>query len=321
MSNWSKARKTQEAPRERRISIAHVTRDKQTEPDRIFVYGVEKIGKTTFAANAPGVVFITSENGLAEIDPPPAHFPEVTSWDDVLDCVESLTEDEHEFRTLAIDSVDWVGHLLNEHVRETNNMTMEKFDAYGRGFKIAAEDWRKLLVALNRLQSRRGMEIILVAHAETKNIDPPDSDPYVRYQPNAGGGNAAAALIKQWAKTILFARHELFVKDGEGFAKSKGVSTGRRILHTNWNAAWDAGNRYGLPDELPLDYAAYATARDAGSGQADEIVTDIRAMAADLSEETRAAIERNIEGMAGDPARLSALRNKVADKVAERTEA
>lgn len=308
------------ASRVNRMTLASVTRAPKQEPDRIFLYGMEKLGKTTFAASAPNVVFISSENGLAEIQPAPARFPEVRSFQDVLDAVETLTTQPHEFTTLAIDSMDWVAHLLNEEVRQRNKLSQKDFDAYGRGYKLAFEDWRKLLLALERMQDAKPIEVILIAHAEAKNVDPPDANPYVRFQPKMGGGGVAASLVKEWCKSILFCRHEYVVKDGEGFARSKGVATGRRVIHTEWTAAWDAGSRFALPPELPLEYAAYAEARDAGrTAFADRVRAEITEMVERLqpSEEARAAIGARLLAAAGDVGKMQALATRLRAELAK----
>jgi len=306
-----------------RMTLASITKTTRAEPDRIFLYGIEKIGKSTFAANAPDVVFISSENGLAEIQPPPARFPEVRTFRDVLDAVETLTKEEHSYRTLAIDSLDWVAHMLNEEVRLRNNLSTKEFDAYGRGYKIALEDWRKLIVALERLQAARPVEVILIAHAEAKNVDPPDQPAYVRYQPKMGGGGVAAALVKEWAKSVLFARHEYVVKQSEGIGRAKGIATGRRILHTQWTAAYDAGSRHGLPDELPLDYAAYAEARDTGRAlRIDTARARIEQLAAqlELTDKGQAWLADRIAKAGENPAALAALANVLQEKVNQKGE-
>jgi hypothetical protein len=322
MTNDRQQQRTQPpAPRTKRMTLASITRESRPDPDRVFLYGIEKIGKTTFAACAPDVVFISTENGLAEIQPPPARFPEVRTFQDVLDAIETLTTEQHPYRTLAIDSLDWVAHMLNEEVRLRNNLTPEKFDAYGRGYKLALEDWRKLILALERLQTAKAMEVILIAHAEVKTIDPPDGEPYARYQPKMGGGGVAAALIKEWAKSVLFARHEYFVREGEEFARAKGVSTGKRIIYTQWTAAWDAGSRHALPPELPLDYESYAAARAAGQpASPDALRAEVQALVEQLdpTPEARAAIGVKLAAC-GDSARdLARLVNLLRERAGSR---
>ena len=40
---------------------------REARPPRLLVYGQEGIGKSSFAASAPGAIFIQTEDGLGEI--------------------------------------------------------------------------------------------------------------------------------------------------------------------------------------------------------------------------------------------------------------
>jgi hypothetical protein len=301
------------------MTLASITTERREEPDRIFLYGVEKVGKSTFGANAPRPVFISSENGLAEISPAPAAFPEVESFRDVLDAIEELTTGEHPFRTVVIDSMDWIAALVQREVCERNKWSAADFDKFGRGHKVALEDWRKLVLALERLQLAKGMEVILIAHAEAKNFDDPLGAPFVRYQPKMGG-SVAPALFKEWAKSILFCRHEYGVKEADGMGRNKGVETGNRVIHTTWSAAYDAGSRHGLPPTLPLDYQAYAEARAAGRPASPErLREEIEILTNQLAptEAQRAWVTTNVTRCGDDAAKLAQFVNVLRTKVNE----
>ena len=45
-----------------------ITTGKAQQPPRIMIYGSEGVGKSTFAASAPGCIFVQTEDGLSEID-------------------------------------------------------------------------------------------------------------------------------------------------------------------------------------------------------------------------------------------------------------
>lgn len=250
-----------------RMSIASVSRGKRVAPDRIIIHGTEGVGKSTFASEAPVPIFVAAEDGIRNLDV--ASFPEPQTFDDVIAAVENLVRDNHEFKTLVIDSIDWVGHLLRDKVRKANNWNAADFDKYGRGYKVWVEDWRRLLNALDRLRAKKGMEIILVVHSRIGNFKNPAGEDFGRYQ-LALGGDEAPELFKQWADFILFAAHEEFTTDPKK-GRVKGVSTGQRLLHTERMAAWDAKHRCGIgfPATLPLDYAAFDEARRAGGAQVD----------------------------------------------------
>ena len=45
-----------------------ITKGKTPKPPIILLYGQEGVGKSTFAAKAPGTIFVPTEDGLNEID-------------------------------------------------------------------------------------------------------------------------------------------------------------------------------------------------------------------------------------------------------------
>lgn len=252
-------------PSPSRMSLANVSKGKRTAPDRIVLHGTEGVGKSSWGAEAPNPIFIAAEDGIRFLDV--ASFPEPQSFEDVISAVESLVSGEHEFKTLVIDTIDWVGHLIRDKVMKANAWDAAAFDAYGRGYKVWVQEWRKLLSSLDRLRAKKGMEIILLVHSKVGNFKNPAGNDYGRYQ-LAIGGDEAPELVKQWADIVLFATHEEFTTDPKK-GRVKGVSSGQRIVNTERTAAWDAKHRHGLPPQLPLDYAAFDEARKAGGVPAD----------------------------------------------------
>jgi hypothetical protein len=96
-----------------------------------------------------------------------------------------------------------------------------------------------------------------------KTFKDPESEGYDRYEMKVNA--KAGGLIKEWCDAVLFAQHETFTKktdNGRVFGVDNGEGT--RVVHTERRAAWDAGNRYGLPTTLPLHWVDYMTAVRAG---------------------------------------------------------
>lgn len=250
-----------------RMTLASIQRELKPRPDRILLVGTEGVGKTTFAADAPSPIFICAEDGIPVILGEVPRFPPPQSFADVQEAVRVLIREEHEFQTLVIDTVDWLEPIIwkdlcvrNGWLDEHDTPDIER-PGYGKGYVAATEEWRKLLAGLDVLRNRKGMEIILLAHAAIKSFQNPAGDDYMRYECKLHKG--AAALVKEWTDVNLFAIHEEFAKEVRGKVTRKGVSTGRRVIHTTRDAAWDAKNRHDLPAELPLNYADYAAARAA----------------------------------------------------------
>lgn len=223
---------------------------------RVLIYGVEGIGKSTFAAGAPSPVFIQTEDGLGSLSVD--HFPIATKVSDVLDAIGSLFDGDHEFKSVVIDSLDWLETLIWRDIEA-------KYDAkdlaYGKGAMIAADKWREILDGLTALRNERGMAVCLIAHTEIKRFDSPETEPYDRYQPKLQA--RSSALVREWCDAVLFANYKTLIKkDDVGFNKtvSRGITTGERLLFTSERPAYMAKNRYGLPESIPLSWEAFESA-------------------------------------------------------------
>lgn len=223
---------------------------------RVLVYGVEGIGKSTFAAGAPNPVFIQTEDGLGSLSVD--HFPIASKVSDVLDAISTLFDGGHEFKSVVIDSLDWLETLI---WRDIESKYDAKDLAYGKGAMIAADKWREILDGLTALRNDRGMAVILIAHTEIKRFDSPETEPYDRYQPKLQA--RSSALVREWCDAVLFANYKTMIKkDDVGFNKtvSRGITTGERLLFTSERPAYMAKNRYGLPESIPLSWEAFESA-------------------------------------------------------------
>jgi hypothetical protein len=253
------------------MKLSDIRKGKRPAPDRVLVYGPEGIGKTTFGANAPKPIFLSAEDGNREfaVDV----LPEPASFADVLDRVDFLIANDTGYKTLVIDTVDWLAPLVTQAVLERNNWTIEQFNDFGRGCKAWTQDWRVLLARLDKLRLSRDMEIIALAHTRVTSFRDPAGADWMRYVPKLVG-EEAPALWKEWADVVMFAQDKVTVKGETDRGKAKGISDGRRVLRTERNAAFDAKNRKGLPPEIPLDYAAYAHARDNRDAKAADMLAE-----------------------------------------------
>ena len=93
------------------------------------------------------------------------------------------------------------------------------------------------------------------ATATDSIVEAPDSESFDRIELKLQKG--ALGLVVEWSDAILYAQEETAVKKeklaGDN-VRTRGVSTGRRIINCNAKPAFIAGNRYNLPDVLLLDW-------------------------------------------------------------------
>lgn len=234
---------------------------RQNKPPRIILYGVEGIGKSTFASKAPRPIFIQTEDGLSEIDC--AKFPVSQTLADVLEDIKTLGMEEHDYKTVVIDSADWLEPLIAQAVCDDYGVDSlhKAAGGFNRGYEKLADKWGTVLDALNWLRLTKGMGVIIIAHSAVKTFNDPENPPYDRYQLRLH--QKSNDLLMEWADAVLFAARKMLVTrvdSGKAKAQAIGKGGGERIIRTTAGPACAAKNRYNLPEELPLDYAAFAQA-------------------------------------------------------------
>lgn len=238
------------------FDLNSIKRGQDIKPPRIFLYAVEGIGKTTFAANAPAPIFIQTEDGLGSIAA--ARFPMVESVAQVREAIGTLYSEKHDFQTVVLDSADWLELIIAREVEAKHDA---KELAYGKAALKQAEIWQELLGGFNALRNERNMAVILIGHSQIKRFDSPETEPYDRYTPKLQ--ERSNALVREWSDAVLFANYRTIVKKSEvGFNKevARGITTGERLIYTTEKPAYQAKNRYALPDSLPLSWDALSNA-------------------------------------------------------------
>ena len=239
------------------ISLASLRSSTSLSPPRLLLYGVAGVGKTEFAAASPRPVILQTEDGLGRIEA--TTFGLLRSFDEIMEALGALYTETHDFETLVVDSLDWLEPLVWQHTARTHNQPDIESFGYGKGYLAALDTWRSFLDGVNALRDERGMGVILIAHAEIKRFDSPETEPYDRYQPKLH--RSASALVQEHVDAVLFANYRVStLKSDVGFNKKvvRGVSGGDRLLHTAERPAFLAKNRFGLAETLPLSWPELA---------------------------------------------------------------
>lgn len=318
MATTAAAQNTKPRPGSGRMKLGNVVRGTLDKPPRILIYGVDGIGKSTFAASADAPVFIGVEDGTSSLNV--TRFPEPQTWLDGIEAIDELTQNDHQFRTVVIDSLDWLEPLCWQHVCATTKdkqgrpATKVETIPYGNGFTAAVDLWRVLLSKLDYLRAVRGMAVVLVAHAWIKRFSNPEGEDFDRFEcklhPKSSG------VIREWCDCVLFATHEQYTHDLNG--RPKGISTGARIIHTVRSAAFDAKNRYNLPPTLPLDWQSLKDAMAAGQPADPETLKNRIALAlAPLEPEhpLRDRVAMAVMAASEDASELARIHNKLQAQI------
>lgn len=286
------------------MTLASVQRGKLPQPHRLVVYGPDGVGKTTFGANAPAPIFLGAEKGTAQIDV--ARFPQPKEWSDVQDAILTLLNEQHDYRTLVIDTLDWLEPLLHTMIAKAESVSSIDDIAYGRGFNVALDHWRRMLAQLELLSDKRGMNIVLLAHSQIRQFKNPQGDDFDRYELKLH--HKASGLIREWGDAVLFATYETFAVKKEG--RVRGMDSGARVIHTSRTAAFDAKNRHNLPNTLPLSWDDFDTACKTDK-PADQLRAAIEALIADADAELTAKVRATLEKAGDSAVKLTQIRNRL----------
>lgn len=218
-----------------------------SKPPRIVLHGVHGVGKSTWASNAPDPIFLITEDGLTSIDVP--HFPLITDLEQVWEYMGILIKEDNPYKTFVLDTADWLEKIIWAKICKDAQVDNIEAFGYARGYTIAMREWDRLYKGLELLRDK-GMAIVILAHNEIKTYNPPDSDPYDRYQIKLH--KHAATKLEEWADAVLFANFKVYVDTDKG--KGKAANSSERLIYTNACPSWKAKTRYALPDTLPMDF-------------------------------------------------------------------
>ncbi len=238
------------------ISLASISRS-TPKPPRVIVYGDAGIGKTTFAVSAPAPIVLQTEDGLGALDA--EAFPLATTFDDVLAAVGALFTEEHKYRTLVVDSLDWLEPLIWNQVCADHRVESIERIPYGKGYIEALGYWRNFFDGITALRDQRGMAVVMIAHSQITRIEDPTMVAYDSHGLKLH--KKAAAVAEEFSDLILFAQMATnTVTEEAGFnnKRVRAVTTGARIVHSIGQPAFLAKSRYPMPSPLPLAWAEVA---------------------------------------------------------------
>jgi hypothetical protein len=236
---------------------------------RVVIAGVEKIGKTTLCAGAPGSLLVPLEVGYAGVSVNKT--PMLQTWEEVQQFMQEVTTaaqaGKFQFRSLVFDSTTALERLIHDVIIRRDPsfkpggkkvITMEScHGGYGKGYNLANEEFDQFLQWCDTLAVYAGINIVMTCHAFSNKVVDPTSGEYdswdlLLHSPKNNKTYGKRERITQWADIIGFLYEPVYVNKEEK-SMARAVTQGKgRVLGLSRTPGYTAGNRFGITGEYQI---------------------------------------------------------------------
>ena len=228
-----------------------ISRGKKMAPLKAVIYGDNGVGKTTFAASSKNPIIADLEGNCNHIE---ADKQRILSLDEFEDFLGALLQQDHEYKTLVVDSLDSLEILISEKINQAH--TAQEL-SYGKSGAIWVKYIKDLITKLDKLSAMKGMNIVFTAHWKVKTANNPMTEQYDRYDLRIN--EQMRTGFCNWVQCILLALKEVLFEEKKetGFGKKKAKNIERRVLYTRGDPTYYGKNVFDLPGKLPLDWEQF----------------------------------------------------------------
>ena len=232
------------------ISLASLQTSAAKPHPLCVVYGVEGVGKTSYAAEWPNPVLMLTpgENTPKGVEVP--HW-RIESFGDFMDGVGALFSDEHDRKTLVLDALDGLERIVHAETCSRNRWSNIEDAGFGKGYVAAGIVWGEIMEALAAIVEEKAMNVILIGHSEVVRFDSPTCDPFSRYTIKLHKG--ALGIVQSAADVVVFLNYRTSLKEVDvGFKKTvtHAEGAGLRVAYLEERPGFIAKNRYDMPSEM-----------------------------------------------------------------------
>jgi hypothetical protein len=240
------------------VDFASIKKATANKPPRVLLYAAPGDGKTTFASSFPDPIFIQTEDGTptgVEFDT----FGRIKNFSGVMEAIGSLYEGDHNYKTLVVDSISSLQPMIFAETcargdeKGVAKKSIEEFP-YGKGYVFAQKVLAEFIDGINALRDERNMAIVLIAHAQIRRFDDPETQSFDRYEVDMH--NKLSPIIERDMDCIFLLKKQTTIKTQDvGFNKERAYAEGGGsiFIHTESRPAYVAKNRMGMPHKIRLE--------------------------------------------------------------------
>jgi len=226
-----------------------IIKGKMDLPQKVFLYGKQGVGKTTFAATIPNILLIDVEGSSQEIDCSRV-LPESSAA--VINILKEMQKDAQGFANICIDSADSLDQMMIEDICRTGGKETINDFGFGKGQLMLEAKWMEVIRYFDSLK-KIGFGILLIGHHQIVRVEDPRFDTYDTIQMNVS--KRIVPLLRDRFDSILFCDWEKEqVKQKNG--RSTMLDSDKRIVYTTHSESFEVKSRKTLPPIVPLEYEA-----------------------------------------------------------------
>lgn len=214
----------------------------------LLLYGMPKVGKTSFAAQLKRNLILATELGTNAISG--VYSYPILKWTDLKSALKELRDPRARemFDTVTIDTISLAADLAERYVCQREGVESIRDVPYGQGWKMVAKELQEVLREITML----GFGLILICHSKERPSTYTDAD-----------GNSISSVEPDLSKnvyTVCNAICDLIAYIGVEFDNE---GKGMRYLYTRQTPTIFAGSRWSrLKPKIPFGYDELVDAID-----------------------------------------------------------
>lgn len=204
-----------------------ILKQKTITAPKVLIYGNSGVGKSTLASQFPSPLFLDLEGGLNYMEV--ARTPLIKDSETLHKyLLELMKEPMGEYKTIVIDSLDWLVRKLSEKVAGVgydkdgnkvqglvslestlSNNLMEAQGGFGKAKEVLENNIRSMLLPMLAALNTKGYGIVLIAHAYNTGVLDDDGSNVEKVMPKIdpptiGKKPIAAPAFIEWVDNLFY---------------------------------------------------------------------------------------------------------------------
>jgi hypothetical protein len=221
-----------------------------TQGHRVLGYGPGGIGKSTLFCKMPGpVAYVDADESLSklkkQLSKNGVKLPLVFPSTDFATLRSDLHKNITGIKSVVIDTGTvveglWCMNYVLRTIRGEGGGVAARIEdyGYGKGYRHVYDTFNLLLGDLDVI-ARRGINVALICHDDTKTVPNPAGQDFLRWEPKLQDSKGASirARCKEWADHVLYFGYDLDVQantnDKKKTRAGRAIGSGSRTLYTS----------------------------------------------------------------------------------------